>query len=350
MKAIRGGKIHTISHGVLDPGDVLVERGKIAAVGSNLGLPPGCEVTEVRGMWVTPGLIDPHTHLGLDEEGVWAERNELNEMGDPITPHLRAVDGFWAGDRAILQAVRAGVTAVIATTGSIQVLSGQAAAIRLKPTGRLKDMLLAAPVGIKGGWRPEESSSTRFQEEEMKLRALVPLMKREIPWRVHAHRADDILTALRVAGEFGFRVVIEHGTEAPLLADELAEAGAMVVLGPGGFTGGTKQESHFPTLEHLRELIRAGVPFAFTTDHPVLPLCSLPLLVGEAVSRGLLEEKVALEALTMGAAVILGMEHRLGSLDVGKDADLVVADGPILDFRTRVRGVMVDGEWVVAPE
>ncbi|MCR4398724.1 MAG: amidohydrolase family protein [Firmicutes bacterium] len=386
MILIRGGRVLTVARGTLEDADVLVDGNRIAAVGPHLDAPDDAEVIDARGKWVMPGLIDCHTHLGLDEEGNWDDTNELNEMGDPVTPHLRAVDGFCPQDAAVAQAVAAGVTAAVVTTGSIQVLSGQAAAVKLIPGASLDEALVRSPVGIKGGlgenpkkhygklgkyptsrmgvaaclrqafadavsyrggWRPEAARDGEW-DPAAKAESLQPLLDNAVPWRVHAHRADDILTALRIASEFGIKVVIEHGTEAPLVARELAAAGAPVVLGPLGLTAPMKQESCFPTLGGLDRLREEGVLFSFTTDHPVLSLASLPAVAACAIRAGLPEED-ALKAVTLDAARILGIPERLGSLEAGKDADIAIATGSPFDYRTVVETVLVNGTLVVRP-
>ena len=384
MKLLKGGRLFTATHGILENTDILIKKGIILKIAENIIPSPETEIIDVRGKRVYPGLIDCHTHLGLDEEGDWENKNELNEMGDPITPQLRAIDGFYPKDKAIKEAVRAGITTVITTTGSIQTISGQAAAIKLIPDSHVSEMLLNPCVGIKSGlgenpkyfyqkmqkmptsrmgsaylmrqilcdtiacqngWTPQGNKNSIWNQKD-KLKVLNLLLDKKIPWRVHAHRDYDILTALRIAREFNINVVIEHATEAPLIADELFESRASVVIGPVGFTVSKKTEADYPVLENLNVLVEKDILFAFCTDHPIISLSYLPQAVAQAVYYGLSEE-IALQALTINAARILGMPDRIGSLDTGKDADLIIADGSIFDFNTSIEMVLVNGKEIL---
>ena len=384
MKLLKGGRLFTVSHGILEYTDILIKDETIFKIEENIIPSSETEIIDICGKRVYPGLIDCHTHLGLDEEGDWEYKNELNEMGDPITPQLRAIDGFYPKDRAIKEAVSAGITTVITTTGSIQTISGQAAAIKLIPDSHVSEMLLDPCVGIKGGlgenpkyfyqkmqkmptsrmgsaylirqilsdtiayqkgWQPREYGKSFWNQKE-KLKVLNLLFDKKIPWRVHAHRDYDILTALRIAREFDINVVIEHATEAPLIVDELINSKAGVVIGPVGFTVSKKTEADYPILENLNVLVQRGIRFAFCTDHPIISLSHLPQAVAQAIHYGLSEEK-ALQAITINAAEILGMPDRIGSIDIGKDADLIIADGSIFDFNTSIKMVLVNGNVVV---
>ena len=383
-KLIQGGKVYTVTQGVLDRADILIREGKIAAVGRDLPLEPGCEKIDASGLSVYPGMIDTHTHLGLDEWGNWDEINELNEMGDPITPQLRAVDGFHWQDRALAESARAGVTSIIVHTGSIQLFSGQSMAVKTRP-GTLQKTLLDGCIGIKGGFGGTPKAfygalggypATRMGEAyvlrqaladacayrdhrilpksgewdaEEKMRALLPLVRREIPWRVHVYKLYDILTCLRIAREFDLRVVLEHGGESPMIADYLAENDIMVTVGPSGFIGSVKPETLYPVLENVEKYFDAGTIIGFQSDHPIIHTASLPRAVGMLVRKGLDETK-ALEAMTINGAKIIGCEDRIGSIEVGKDADLFLADGSPFDPMTTIRQVLIDGETIAREE
>ncbi len=381
MLLIQNAKVLTVTNGTFPKGDILIDGGKIIRVAEKIDPPAGAELLDACGRWVMPGMIDCHTHLGLDELYHWDDINELNEMGDPITPALRCVDGFYADDPAVMDALAAGVTSVIVHTGSIQVISGQSASYKLIPCKETSKMVLNPCVGIKGGfggtpkrfycklhkipstrmgeaavmrqaladavayrdgWRPEGDG---LWEQEEKLKALQPLINGQTPWRVHVYKLHDIYTCMRIAEEFGIRMVLEHGGESPMIAKQLAEKNIYVTVGPSGFIGSVKPETFYPVIEHVQELEDAGVIFSFQTDHPIITVASLPQAVAMLVRNGL-DEGVALKALTINAAIIMGEEKRLGSIEPGKDADLVIATGSIFDHQTFVDQVLINGETV----
>jgi imidazolonepropionase-like amidohydrolase len=380
-KIIKGGRILTITHGILEKGDILIENGKIVAVSEELATPEAAEIINAAGKFVMPGMIDCHTHIGLDETYIWDDINELNEIGDPITPFLCSVDGFNPKDSSIRAALASGITSVISHTGSIQMLSGQSASFKLIPDGNIDLMVRKNPVCIKGGFGGtpkrfyhslKKFPSTRMGEatvlrqafidataykngwkptiqgqwnEVEKLEALLQLINGEIPWSVHVYKLYDICTCLRIAQEFDIKLVLEHGGEAAMIADELASKDIAVTIGPSGFIGAVKPETLFPVLDHLQEFINADVVFGFQSDHPIIHSASLPQAVGMLVRRGFNEDN-ALEALTLNGAKILGEEHILGSLESGKNADIVIASGSIFDYQTHVELVMIDGKIV----
>ena len=364
-------------------GYVLVHEGKIAAIGSMADAPQaaGAEALDAKGGCVLPGLIDIHSHLGLYEDGLGFEGADGNEDTDPVTPHLRAIDGINPMERAFQEALEAGVTTVVVSPGSANPIGGQAAAVRTWGR-RIDDMILAEPAAIKFafGENPkgvyhdkEEAPVTRmataalirenlrkaqeyherkrkaFENEEdelpdfdAKLEALEPLIEGKLPAHIHAHRADDIFTALRICKEFGVKPILIHGTEGHLVADLLAGEGVPVVSGPY-MTDRSK-----PELQNLTEaapglLVRAGVPVAITTDHPEIPVKFLRLAAGVAVQAGM-EEMDALRAITIEAARIAGLDRRIGSLAPGKDADLVVLSKTPFDFCSRVQAVVCAGQ------
>ena len=360
-------------------GWVLLEDGKIAAMGE--GVPPACaDVLDGEGGVLTPGLIDIHSHLGLYEDGLGFEGADGNEDTDPVTPHLRAIDGINPMDRGFQEARAAGVTAVAVSPGSANPIGGQIALI--KTAGRrVDDMVVKAPLAIKFalGENPksvyhdkDEAPVTRMAtaalireqlykakeyfarkaraeddpdqddpDYDIKLEALLPLLWGKAEAHFHAHRADDIFTALRIAKEFGLRAVIIHGTEAHLVADLLAEEQVPVVSGPF-MTDRSKPELRHLTDESPALLCRAGIPTAITVDHPEIPLRLLPMALMLAVRAGM-GKTDALRAVTSVPAQIAGMENRIGSLRTGLDADCVLWSGDPLDMASQVQAVFVNG-------
>ncbi|MDY3617904.1 amidohydrolase [Agathobaculum sp.] len=367
------------------PGWIVLEGGKFGALGA--GLPPADafdETVDGQGGYLLPGLIDVHSHLGLYEDGLGFEGADGNEDTDPITPQLRAIDGVNPMDQAFREALDAGVTTVAVSPGSANPIGGQVALV--KTAGRrIDDMVLKAPLAVKFAfgenpksvyhdkdetpvtrmataalireqlykakeylWRKERAQADPDEDEpdyDMKLEALVPLLRGEITAHFHAHRADDIFTALRIAKEFELRPVIVHGTEAHMVADLLAGENVPVVNGPY-MTDRSK-----PELKNLTErapalLREAGIETAITVDHPEIPLRLLLTAVQLAVRAGM-DETDALRAVTSVPAHIAGMGDRLGMLKPGMDADLVLFSGHPLDWKSRVQAVWVDGETQV---
>lgn len=365
-------------------GWVLLENGKIASMGE--GEPPAMpvqidgDVVYGEGGVLTPGLIDIHSHIGLYEDGLGFEGADGNEDTDPATPHLRALDGVNPFDRSFREALEAGVTAAAVSPGSANPIGGQIAL--LKTAGRrVDDMILKAPLAIKFalGENPksvyhdkDETPVTRMatagiireelykakeyflrkaraeddpeQDEpdfDIKMEALQPLLWGKAEAHFHAHRADDIFTALRIAKEFGLRAVIIHGTEAHLVADLLAEEHVPVVSGPY-MTDRSK-----PEIRNLSDaapglLCKAGIETAITVDHPEIPLRLLPMALMLAVRAGM-DKTDALRAVTSVPAKIAGMQDRIGSLKTGLDADCVLWSGDPLDIATQVQAVFVNG-------
>ena len=360
-------------------GWVLLEDGKIAAMGE--GEPPACaEMLDGEGGVLTPGLIDIHSHLGLYEDGLGFEGADGNEDTDPVTPHLRAIDGVNPMDRGFQEAREAGVTTVAVSPGSANPIGGQIAL--LKTAGRrVDDMVLKAPLAIKFAlgenpksvyhdkdeapvtrmataalireqlYKAKEYFSRKARAEDdpdqddpdydSKLEALLPLLWGKAEAHFHAHRADDIFTALRIAKEFGLRAVIIHGTEAHLVADLLAEEHVPVVCGPY-MTDRSKPELRHLTDEAPSLLCKAGIPTAVTVDHPEIPLRLLPMALMLAVRAGM-DKTDALRAVTSVPAQIVGMEDRIGSLREGMDADCVLWSGDPLDITTQVQAVFING-------
>lgn len=358
----QNGIIHTMAGAVLQHGYFREKNGMIEEVGA---MPPlqqeGEESFDLQGAHVYPGLIDAHTHLGMWEDGLAFEGDDGNEETDPVTPQLRAIDAINPMDRCFEEALEAGVTTVITGPGSTNPIGGQLAAI--KTTGFcIDEMIVKAPVAMKMalGENPKVAyhdksqmpytrmataalireqlfkakryweELTKAQEEEdcdppeydMKCEALLPVLKRELKVHFHAHRSDDIYTAIRLGREFNLDFVIVHGTEAYLSAEYLAEQGVSILSGPS-ICDRSKPELKNLTPASTGILSKAGVPVAVITDHPVIPIQYLPVCAALVVREGM-DRQAALEAITCGPAKICGIDDRVGSLEAGKDADFIV--------------------------
>ena len=362
----------TIADGYLRFGAAIEEMGPMEQYVPKAGE----EVLDAGGKWLLPGFVDIHTHLGLFGDGVGFEAEDCNESTDPITPQLRVIDGINPMDRTFEDARNGGVTAVIVAPGSANPIAGQAAAIRTYGR-RIDDMILKAPVAMKFalGENPkstyndrDETPVTRMataalirenlrkaqeyrmkqqlaQEDpdfdapdfDMKLEALVPVLNREIQAHFHAHRLDDIFTAIRIAKEFDLDYVIIHGTEAYLAPDIMAQEQARVVTGPN-LLDRCKPELRNMSFAGPVVLTHHGVLCSICTDHPETPLQYLPLCAAMAMRSGLTRQE-ALAAITIQPARIAGLDKQIGSLEVGKDADLVLATGDPLELETRIEGV-----------
>ena len=377
--AIVGGRVVPVAGPPVEDGVVLVADGRIEAVGRDLRVPEGAERVDAAGKVVLPGLVDAHTHLGVHEEAEGWAGQDTNEMTDPVTPQVRALDAINPADLGFADAVAGGVLTVNVNPGSGNPIGGQSAAIR--SAGRTVDeMLLRAPSGLKSalGENPKRVYGDRKQlpstrlgtaavirdalvktgnylakldrgdddppERDLRWEALGLVLKGEIPWRQHCHRADDIATALRLAGEFGYRLVVDHGTEAVLLADQLAERGVPILIGPL-LTSRSKVELRNRSLANPGRLAAAGVEVGIITDHPVVPVHLLHVSAALAVREGL-DPAAALRAVTIVPARVLGLDDRLGSLEPGKDATLCVWSGDPLDARSRVETAWIDGRQV----
>jgi imidazolonepropionase-like amidohydrolase len=383
--AIVGGRVVPITGEPVDGGTVLIEDGRIVAVGSDVTVPQGVRVIDAAGSWVLPGFIEAHGHLGVHEEGEGWAGQDTNEMTEPVTAQVRALDAINPADLGFRDAITGGVLAVNVNPGSGNPIGGQTVA--LKCWGRTVDeMLLREPSGLKSalGENPKrvygeqkKTPSTRLGtaavirgafvdaanylqridvqqrkpegertpvDRDLKLEALGKVLRREIPWRQHCHRADDIATAMRIADEFGYDLVIDHGTEAHLLADIIAAKDIPVIIGPL-FTSRSKVELRNRSLANPGRLAQAGVTIAITTDHPVVPVNFLAYQAALSVKEGL-DHETALQALTINPARIAGIDDRLGSIEAGKDADLVIWSGDPLNVLSRVERALIDGTEV----
>jgi imidazolonepropionase-like amidohydrolase len=381
VTAIAGCRIVPIEGEPIDGGTVVVDNGRIAAVGgADLPVPDGATVVRADGKWLLPGFIDAHTHLGNHEEGEGRAGNDVNEKTDPNTAHVRAIDAINPSELGFRDAIGGGVLAVNVNPGSGNPIGGQAVAV--KCWGRTVDeMVLRQPSGMKSalGENPKrvygdrnKTPETRLgtaavirdaltnagnymarwnnpepnkpPERDLKMEALAKVLRREIPWRQHCHRADDIATAMRIADEFGYDLVIDHGTEAHLLADIVAAKGIPVIIGPL-FTSRSKVELRNRSLANPGRLAAAGVTIAITTDHPVVPIHFLIHQATLAVKEGL-DRDTAMRAVTINPARIVGIADRLGSIEVGKDADLCVWSGDPLDVMSRVERAYIEGREI----
>ena len=382
MLFIKNGVINTVTNGVIH-GDILIENGKIIEIGTNISHPQDAQVIDANGNKVYPGFIDAHTHLGLWEDGMGFEGADGNEETDPITPHLNPIDGINPMERSFEEARNGGITSVCSTPGSANVMGGQCIAI--KTVGRRIDkMVIKNPVASKiaFGENPkscygqeekapqtrmaiaamlretlkeaeqyldailmhEEDDENEKPDYDIKMESLLPVLRREIPFKVHAHRADDMFTAIRIAKEFNLRLTLDHCTEGHLIVEDLLEEGYPVVVGPS-LSERSKIELRNLTFDTAGILSNAGMNVSLTTDHPVVPLHYLPICAGIAVKHGMMYEK-AIEAITINAAKLLGIEDRVGSLEIGKDADIVIWDNDPLEIQSNVLYTIIDGKVV----
>ena len=380
MLLLKNGLIHSMTQEAF-LGDILIDNGKIKAVGVNLSA-NGAQEIELAGKFVLPGLIDAHCHIGMWEDGMGEEGSDGNEMTDPITPELRAVDGLNPFDPCFQEAREAGVTTAVTGPGSANVIGGQFAA--LKTFGRsIEEMTLRDPVAMKAAtgenhkavytekkvapttrmaiaslFRSTMTDAIEYQkgmakeedkpDRDIAMEALLPVINRELTVKIHAHRADDILTGLRLAKEFNLKVTIDHCTEGYLitdvLKDRLIEQGAGIIIGPL-LSERSKIELKNLSFSAPRVLEQAGIPFAMMTDHPVIPIQFLALQAGIAVREGLSEE-TALRSITRYAAEIVGISDRVGTLEAGKDADIAIFDGHPFDYRTHCVLTLINGAIV----
>lgn len=380
MLLIKNGHIKPIVGEELENGCVLIDdAGKIAAVGAELEAPADAQVIDAQGRLVTPGCVEAHCHVGLDNEAMGWEGHDYNEIVEPLTPQLRAIDSINPQDEAFANAIRGGVTSACTGPGSANVVGGTFVAIKLAGN-RVDKMVIKNPIAMKCafgenpkrcyGQSLKKSPTTRmgtasllrellfktqrYMEDkeagknpayDMKLEAMIPVLKGEIPLKAHAHRADDILTAVRIAKEFGVKMTLDHCTDGAVIADELAEEGLPAFVGPS-LGSKTKIELINKSFKTPSVLHKAGVPISIITDAPVIPLQYLPMCAGLAASEGLDMEE-AWKAITINPAVYTGIADRVGSLEPGKDGDVVIwtAD-PLKTIGGHAYMTIVDGKIV----
>lgn len=382
MIFIKNGTINTITNGIIHE-DILVQNGKIIEIGKNIVAPLDAEIIDANGKFIFPGFIDAHTHLGLWEDGMGFEGADGNEETDPITPQLNPIDGINPMDNTFKEAVQGGITSVCTTPGSANVMGGQCIAIKTYGR-RIDNMVIKNPVASKIAFgenpkscygRDEKTPQTRMAiasllrenlkkaeeyleeielymehedhdkpEYDISMESLLPVLKGEIPFKVHAHRADDIFTAIRIAKEFDIKLTLDHCTEGHLITEELVEEGYPVVVGPS-LSERSKIELRNLTFDTAGILSNAGVNVSLMTDHPVIPVQYLPICAGIAVKHGMQKDK-AFESITINPAKTLGIEDKVGSIEVGKDADIVIWDSCPLEIQSSVLFTIINGKIV----
>ncbi len=380
MLLIKNGNIRTITGEVIEHGSVLIDGKKIKEIGKNIEQTSEMEVIDAKGKIVTPGFIDAHSHLGLWESSIGFEGADGNEAKDPITPHMRAIDAINPRDITFEEARNAGVTSTATGPGSANILGGTFVAIKTAKSKRVEDLVIKDPIAMKCAFgenpkncynnqnkmpttrmaisamfrevlskakiymdKYEKANGDKTEEPtfDAKLHSLIPVLKKEIPLKAHAHRADDMFTALRIAKEFDLDITLEHVTEGHLIADELKQANVTCNVGPS-FGHRSKFELKNLTFKTPGVLSKAGVKVAIITDAQVTPLHSLPMMAGLAVKHGM-DETEAFKAVTINPAEIIGISDKVGSLEVGKDADVVIWGGHPFAISTEVEATIIDG-------
>lgn len=380
MLVVRNGRIHNAIQPEAFVADILVEDGKIVKIGTGLEVPEGAQIIEAEGLEVYPGFVEAHGHIGLDGYGIGYEGMDYNEMNDIVCPQMRGIDGVKAMDPAFALAVAGGVTCVCTGPGSANVLGGTFTAIktvgkrvdnmivkeavamkcafgenpkrcykdkgnstRMSTAAKLRDMLFKAKeYGAKVEAAGEDAS--KKPAFDMKMEALQPVLKGEIPLKAHAHTSDDLFTALRIAKEFGVRITLEHVTEGHLIVEELAKENVPLAVGPS-LGGASKHELRNKSWTTPGVLAAAGCQVSIITDSPVIPQENLPLCAGMAVAAGM-DPFAALQAITINPAKHNGIENRVGSLETGKDADMVITNGCPFEVSTVIKYVLIDGKIV----
>ena len=378
-KVIKNGLVFDAIHEEPYTADILIKDGKIAAIGENLDA-PGAEVIDASGQHVYPGFVDAHSHLGMIDSGMGFEGSDCNEPTDPLTPQLRGLDGFYAMDPDVHTAAAAGVTTVCTGPGSANVVGGTFMAVktygkrvdnmvinpcvamkcafgenpkrvyrtannasRMATASKLRELILKT---IEYDRKIKEAGDdpTKLPKFDFKLDAMLPVIRKEIPLKAHAHRTDDIFTAIRIAKEFGLKLTLEHVTEGHLIVDELMKENLPMAVGPS-FGQATKVEIREKTFKTPGILAKAGGQVSIITDAPVIPQQYLPLCAELAIKSGM-EPFAALQAITINPAKHIGVEDRVGSLEVGKDADIVIMPGSCFDIAVKPSAVLIDGEIV----
>lgn len=383
MLLIKNGKILTMANKNYEKGCVLVDNGKIVEVSEKIEETSDMEVIDAKGYVVMPGIIEAHCHIGISEEDKGFEGEDCNEMTDPVTPQLRALDAINPMDTSFDDAVKAGVTGVMTGPGSANVIGGQF--VFMKTSGKcIDDMVVKEPAAMKiaFGENPKrvynskgKMPSTRMGtaallrealtkakfykakkekalkagelfEEDFKLEALIPVIERKIPLKAHAHRADDILTAIRIAKEFNVKMTLDHCSEGQFITEQIKETGFPALIGPT-LTSRSKIEIKNKTFKTPGILAKAGIKVAIITDHPVVPIGYLPICAGFAAKEGLGIEE-AYKAITINSAEICNVSDRVGSLEVGKDADIAIFTGNPMEVFTETKYTIINGEVVYA--
>ena len=379
MLLIKNGHIKTMAGADLENGCILIgDDGKIISV-SDSAEHPDAQVIDAGGRLVTPGCVDAHCHIGLDNEAVGWEGKDYNEIVDPITPHMRAIDSIYPQDESFMNALKGGVTTACTGPGSANVVGGTFVAIKLAGK-RVDKMIVKDPIAMKCafGENPKRCygqagkrspmtrmgvaallrevlfKTRRYMDDkaagknppfDMKLEAMIPVLEGKIPLKAHAHRADDILTSIRIAKEFGVGLTLDHCTDGACIADELAQEGYPAFVGPS-LGAKTKIELDSKSFHTPAVLHKAGVKVSIITDAPVIPLHYLPMCAGMAARAGLPVDE-AWKAITINPAESIGIADRVGSLEPGKDGDLVIwTDDPLTTIGGRAYISVVDGKVV----
>ena len=377
MILLKNAKIYTMDGKTLKKGSILIGNGKILEVDKSIEQKETYDVYNMKGKIITPGLIDAHCHLGLFEDSIGFEGADGNEISDPIMPQLRAIDGINPRDKTFDEAVEGGVTTVSSGPGSANIIGGQFAILKTYGN-RIDDMIINDQSAMKCAFgenpkrvynEKDKTPKTRMailshlrevlykaleyntkiqngkdDKFDFKLKALLPVINKEIPLKAHAHRADDIFSAIRVAKEFDLNLTLEHCTEGHLIADDLAKEGYPAIVGPS-FGHRSKYELINKTFKTPGILNKAGVKVAIMTDSPVIPIQHLNICAALAVKSGM-KKMEALKAITIYPAEILKIDKSLGSITKGKDADLVIWDKEPLDIQARAKYTIVNGEII----
>lgn len=381
MILIKNAKILTMAGINYENGCILIDNGKIIEVNNNITENEKYEVIDANGGWVIPGIIEAHCHLGMHEEDLGFEGDDTNEATEPITAHLRAIDAVNPLDPAFEEAVKAGVTTVMTGPGSANVIGGQFITIKTYGTC-IDDMIVLEPSALKVAFgenpkrvyknknkipstrmgtaallRETLNSAKNYKNKklkaieknesfdiDLKMEALLPVIDKKIPLKAHAHRADDLLTAIRIAKEFDVLLTLDHCTDGAIIVDKIKEANVPAIIGPT-MTFRTKVETKNKSFFTPKILSDAGITISLTTDHPVTPIQYLPLCAGLAAKEGLGIED-ALKAITINPAKIIGIDDKVGSIEIGKEADIVVYDGNPLEIFTNTLYTIIKGQIV----
>ncbi len=382
MLLIKNGKIMTMCGKTYDKGFILIKDKKIIDIGENIDVNnEDCMVIDAKDYWVMPGIIEAHCHIGIKEERKGFEGDDCNEMNEPITPYLRALDGINVMDSAFHTAITSGITGVMVGPGSSNVVGGQFAFIKthgrvidnmtvlepaamkvafgenIKTNYNQKNMVPSTRMSVAALLREELFNAKQYSqnkqnamkngdnfEEVFRKECWLPVINRDIPIKAHVHRADDILTAIRIAKEFNVRLTLDHCTEGHLIAEDIKESGFPAIVGPS-LAVRNKIETQNLDFKTAGILHKAGVKVAITTDHPVTRIQDLPICAGFAAREGLGVEE-GLKAITINAAEICNVSDRVGSLEIGKDADIAIFNGNPMEVFTRTMYTIIDGEIV----
>ncbi len=379
MLLIKNGKILTMAEKTYEQGSILIKDGKIAFVGEQADVSIGEEdmIIDAKGLWVMPGIIEAHCHIGITEEKEGQEHDDSNETTLPVTPYIRALDAVNPMDAAFHNAIQAGITSVMVGPGSSNVVGGQF--LFMKTQGRvIDDMVVKEPAAMKVAFgenpksaykdlntppasrmtiaamlreelflakqyqkKKERSKDGEEFEEDFRMEAWLPVLEGEIPLKAHVHRADDIITAIRIAKEYHLKLTLDHCSEGHIIADEIKNSGYPAIIGPG-MSCRNKLEIKNVDFKTPGVLAKKGVKVAITTDHPVTLIQYLPICAGLAAKKGLGVEE-GLKAITINAAQICQVDKRVGSLEVGKDADIAIFTGNPMEVFTHTVYTIIDG-------